>query len=254
MNRRNRRNPMLFDLQYAPEDVEKYRGSRAVRSVLSPALQRKNVERMANTRHNFVVVIRPRPVALDLPVFSDAVTLGLTVREVEQLDKDTAKGARSDIESLYTAFTYLHRFGDYMTTIIAGGVSLYRPYERPDNPVYAEFYAMTDAHLEALAEAGWSRSIKEAYEFYTRLIGESVNSKMVREGYSGGWQQAFADLFPLCELTPPSRPLLLPVHAQANRRSARRMFNEVIVPDFNVQFRAFYNNLVPSMYGTSVLI
>lgn len=252
MRRVPRSNPMRFDLQYTPEAVEQYRGSRAVRSILSPALQRKNVERMANTRHNFVVVLRPHSATVDLPLFSDAVTLGLTVREVEGIDKDTPKGAKNNVESLYTAFTYLHRFGDSMVDNLTG-MRMYQPYARISNLGHDEFYAMTDAHLEALAEAGWAPSIKAAYDIYTRLLGESVNSKMVREGYSGGWEQAFADLFPLCELTPPSRPLLLPV-AQARRRSARRTFNEVIVPDFNVRFRAFYNNLIPSMYGTAVYI
>ena len=123
--------------------------------------------------------------------------------------------------------------------------------KRPSDPVYAGFYDMSDAHLEILEEAGWAPSRQKAYAIYTRLLGESVNSKMVREGYSGEWDQAFADLLPLCELTPPSRPLLLPVHAEARRRSARRTFNEVIVPDFNVRFRAFYNNLIPSLYGTA---
>lgn len=250
------RNPMRFDLQYTPEAVEKYRGSRAVRSILSPVLQRKSVERMAHTRHTFVVVIRSTAGlagVADLPLFPNAVTLGLTIRDVAQQDEDNRQGKRELNESLYTAFTYLHRFGDTVTEDI-NLWSLYRPHERRPNPVYMEFYAMTDAHLEALAEGGWARSPRDAYTIYSRLIGESVNSQMVREGYSQDWTQAFGDLFPLCELTPPSRPLLLPVHAEARRRSARRTFNEVIVPDFNVRFRDFYNNLIPSMYGTAVAI
>jgi hypothetical protein len=261
---------MRFDLQYTPEAVEQYRGSRAVRSILSPALQRKNVDRMANTRHNFVVVLRPHSATVDLPLFSDAVTLGLTVREVEGIDKDTTKGAKNNVESLYTAFTYLHRFGDHVTDSIAGGVSLYLPHERaghlrrPSDPVYAEFYAMTDAHLEALAEAGWAPSIKAAYDIYTRLIGESVNSKMVREGYSLDWMQAFADLFPLCELTPPSRPLFLPfdeasmamAHPRPYRDWGKAYPAEVAEAcsaygeEMNVRFRALYNTLIPALYGT----
>jgi hypothetical protein len=74
---------------------------------------------------------------------------------------------------------------------------------------------------------------------------------MVREGYSGGWEQAFADLFPLCELTPPTRPLLLPVNPEAEYVSARpvAVFNKRIVPDFNKRFRAFYNKYIPTLYG-----
>jgi hypothetical protein len=79
---------------------------------------------------------------------------------------------------------------------------------------------------------------------------------MVREGYSSDYSQALADLFPLCELTPPNRPLFLPF-------DERRMERETLDPvpakqpeiltaygeQMNVRFRAFYNALVPALYG-----
>ena len=244
-----RHNPMRIDVRYTPEEADRYRDSRAVRSLLSPALQRRNVERMVDTPHNFVVVVQEDGEGSALPLFEDAVTLSLSLRGVHNNDFDFAADEDKRVrESLYTAFTILHRLGDLT---LSGVISLCLMKKRPSDPVYAGFYDMSDAHLEILEEAGWAPSRQKAYAIYTRLLGESVNSKMVREGYSGEWDQAFADLLPLCELTPPSRPLLLPVHAEARRRSARRTFNEVIVPDFNVRFRAFYNNLIPSLYGTA---
>ena len=247
-----RANPMRFDLRYTPEEADRYRDSRAVRSILSPVLRQKNITRMANTPHNFVVVVQEDGEGSALPLFEDAVTLSLSLRGVHNNDFDYAADEDKRVrESLYTAFTLLHRLGDVLYEDMIFGGSLYAPEKRPANPVYAEFYKMADAHLEILEEAGWAPSRQKAYAIYTRLLGESVNSKMVREGYSGQWDQAFADLFPLCELTPPSRPLLLPLSAQADSRLAERTFNEQIVPDFNVRFRAFYNRLIPSLYGTA---
>ena len=232
------------------DDADQHFG--VVRSILSPVLRQKNITRMANTPHNFVVVVQEDGEGSALPLFEDAVTLSLSLRGVHNNDFDYAADEDKRVrESLYTAFTILHRLGDVLYEDMIAGGSLYAPEKRPSNNVYADFYKMADAHLEILEEAGWAPSRQKAYAIYTRLLGESVNSKMVREGYSGQWDQAFADLFPLCELTPPSRPLLLPIFAQAGRRSAERTFSEQIVPDFNVRFRAFYNRLIPSLYGTA---
>jgi hypothetical protein len=82
----------------------------------------------------------------------------------------------------------------------------------------------------------------------------------VREGYVGDWTQAFADLFPLCELTPASRPLLLPVFKRPEKDAMRLpqkaydVFNNVIVPDFNAKFREFYNGLIPTLYGEVIWV
>jgi hypothetical protein len=73
---------------------------------------------------------------------------------------------------------------------------------------------------------------------------------MVREGYASDWRQAFSDLFPLCELTPPSRPLLLPISSAGSPKD--KVFNDVIVPDFNKRFREFYAAYIPTLYGKRI--
>ena len=253
MNRPFRRcNPMRFDVRYSKEvAAERSRESRAVRSVVSPALQAANVERMANSPHTFIVVVAP-DYEDDVVGTPGAVTLGVSISNVRDAEKFAEKRGRDMRESLYTAFTYLHRFGDQFVDDFVGseeGYSLLDPEARPDDPIYASFYQMVDEHLAWLEqEGGVSYPVPE----YLHMIGLSVNSKMVREGYADGWDQAFADLFPLCELTPPTRPLLLPVNPEAEYVSARpvAVFNKRIVPDFNKRFRAFYNKYIPTLYGS----
>jgi hypothetical protein len=254
--RRNprRRNPIRFIAEYTPKKAQALKDSRAVRSMLSPALQQKSVARMVDSPHNFVVVIRDatsirrgKP-----PVFSDAVTLIVGLHDVSELDKDLEKGSRQLRESLYTAFTYLHRLGDRVADSLLGpsGDFLLDPEARPDDPIYASFYQMVDEHLAWLEQDGKAFDREDALANYIQMIFLSVNSKMVREGYADGWDQAFADLFPLCELTPPTRPLLLPVTDRKIPPRIVGVFNDYIVPDFNASFRAFYNLLIPHLYGS----
>jgi len=263
-----RRNPIRFIAEYAPEQVEQSKGRvpRAVRSMLSPALQQKSVARMVASPHNFVVVLQNNTEVVweddteddkrTAPSFSDAVTLVVNISAVREIEKAAKNRDRDMRESLYTAFTYLHRFGDNFVDVFVGseeGYSLLDPEARPDDdPVYASFYKMVDTHLAWLEQEGGVSDRDDAVPNYLHMIGLSVNSKMVREDYSGGWDQAFADLFPLCELTPPTRPLLLPVNPEAEYVSARpvAVFNTRIVPDFNKRFRAFYNKYIPTLYGS----
>ena len=259
-----RRNPMRFVIAYEPEQAEELKWSRAARSIISPALQRKNVERMANSPHNFVVMLRGgyHPVhrgwLAKPPVFADAVTLVVSVSFAAEEDEESSGAGRANRESLYTAFTYLHKFGDAMveailgTGAISGEDNLLAPRKRFEDNDYPMFYEMFDEHM-ALLEKVYSNR-RNAYNAYTAFLQHAVNSKMVREGYSVNWTQALADLFPLCELTPPSRPLLLPVEAEKAGLPPRAatVFNESILPDFNVRFRAFYNDLVPRLYGEVV--
>jgi len=250
-----RRNPMRFDLRYSKEvAAERSRESRAVRSMVSPTLQRKNVKRMANSPHTFIVVVAPdyEDGVVGTP---GAVTFGVSMSNVRYNEKYAEKRGRDMRESLYTAFTYLHRFGDKFVDDFVGsedGYSLLDPEARPDDPIYTSFYQMVDEHLAWLEQEGGVSDREDAVPTYLHMIGLSVNSKMVREGYADGWDQAFADLFPLCELTPPTRPLLLPVHPGAKYVSARpvAVFNTRIVPDFNKRFRAFYNLFIPHLYGS----
>lgn len=249
----NRHNPMLFDLQYTPEDAERYRTSRAVRSLLSSALQQRNVERMADTPHNFVVVIRgfeASRTSKPLPVFSDALTLGVAAPDIKQVEDFYGSGDKAMAESIYTAFTYLHKLGDALVPMLFGDEGdrlLLHPEKRSQKAAHRAFYEMVDEHLGLLK--AWADT-EDAYLDYLDMLGASVNSKMVRDGYSAGWDQSVADLFPLCELTPWHRPLLLPV--SENKFALAEVFNYDILPDFNITFRAFYNDLIPSMYGTSL--
>jgi hypothetical protein len=259
-----RHNPLRIDVQYKPEEVALYQTSRAVRSVVSPALQRRNVERMIDTPHNFIVVLETRQGEEPPAPSPGAVTLGIRVPRVADDDNYDPKFEKQFSEGIYTAFTYLHKLGDILTDKICGDdesrLPLLYPSDRPRDVLFKPFYRMVDNHLGFL-EAYHGDDREKAYYAYTRLIGESVNSKMVREGYSLDWMQAFADIFALCELTPASRPLLLPIEDPKSRSAPSRqwrpalpeqdvfVFNTFIVADFNKRFRAFYNTLIPSLYG-----
>ena len=267
MLRRQHDNPLRIDVRYKPEEVEEHTSSRAVRSLLSPALQRRNVERMVDTPHNFVVVIAARkhepdprraqsPVILPFRISSpDAVTLGIRVPRVAEDDNynTMVRSEKPFSESLYTAFTYLHKLGDILTNKLCGDgesrLRLLYPSDRPKDPLFKPFYRMIDSHLEFF-EIYNNEDRERAYEVYIDFIATQVNSKMVREGYSMDWTQAFADIFALCELTPASRPLLLPVAGPSSHSEQDVfVFNQFIVADFNKRFRAFYNTLIPSLYG-----
>jgi len=254
------RNPMRFVTDYGPEKAEGLKRSRAVRSILSEALQRKNVERMANSPHNFVVAIQEDK-ATKPPTFADAVTLVVTPGAVAEIEKEALDNAQHALqklqsrESIYTAFTYLHRFGDMMADAIgstqANLAYMTRPETRPKKTRYAMFYNMLDDYLALLEKVEPNRT--DALITLVENIRYTVNSKMGREGYSSDWGQSFADLFALCELTPPTRPLLHPFTGGEEYEDIR-IYNDLIVPDFNVRFRAFYNDLVPRLYGEAVWI
>jgi hypothetical protein len=82
-----------------------------------------------------------------------------------------------------------------------------------------------------------------------------INSKMVREGYSRDVSQGMADLFPLCEFTPASRPLFLPVDTARMPRVKEFTPEKIAVcnaygKQMNVLFREFYNTLIPALYGS----
>ena len=255
MLRRQHDNPLRIDVRYKPEEVAEHTSSRAVRSLLSPALQRRNVERMVDTPHNFVVVITPFLFETPLTPSPDAVTLGIRVPRVAEDDNynTMVRSEKPFSESLYTAFTYLHKLGDILTNKLCGDgesrLRLLYPSDRPKDPLFKPFYRMIDSHLEFF-EIYNNEDRERAYEVYIDFIATQVNSKMVREGYSMDWTQAFADIFALCELTPASRPLLLPVAGPSSHSEQDVfVFNQFIVADFNKRFRAFYNTLIPSLYG-----
>jgi hypothetical protein len=245
---RARWNPMSFDVLYTPEEADRYRGSRAVRSILSSVLRQKNVERMANSSHNFIVRLTADVPGSGLMGTPGAVTLAVPLRGVADIDDpSTSKSAR---EGIYTAFTYLHKLGDVLySDLFPEG-----PSSDPDDK---QLRRMMKDHTRILEDALGLRA-SAAEEMYLDGIEACVNSRMVREGYSSDWSQAFADLVPLCELTPPSRPILLPTFQRPPKDTKRLpqkaydVFNAVVAPDFNVRFRVFYQDHIQSLYGKAV--
>lgn len=284
----SRRNPLTFDNRFevTPEVRESIRvdRDRAKASILSPAKQRAIEQATVDSPHNFRVVLGGSRKDAYL---AGAVTLLVGDRPLlSALSLDSATN-KSNRMSLFTAFTYLHRFGDRVLvdlSISYGGKGLYFLEEqvlhllrnalltaREGEIHLGSPEVMTVARLlqpcrdayaeanEALQQQGSTPST--AGELVNRYVNTHVNSKMVREGYSVNHSQALADLFPLCELTPPSRPLFLPFDAQ---RMGRETFWKVSAQQtetlteygeaMNVRFRAFYNTLVPTLYGGVMVI
>jgi len=290
--RRTRPNPITFDNRFevTPEVRESIRKGkdRARASILSPAKQRSIEQATVDSPHNFRVLLGGWR--------KDAYAPGMVTLHMEQHSLMRAvsfDGAtKSESVSIFTAFTYIHRFGDRVLDellITYGGdpdlledtvlrflrTFLYRnPSSRGKAGGKAANLARLlqpclDAYAEA-SEALLSQADSMSSGFFNphgydvlvnRYIKTHVNSKMVREGYSSTYAQALADLFPLSELTPPSRPLFLPCDAQ---RMGRDPFWKVsaqqaeILTEYgekmNVRFRAFYNALVPALYGGVVKI
>lgn len=250
MMRRIRRNPMRFDERYTSEQASDLKRTRAGRSVLSAALRKKSVERMANTPHTFIVVLwGDYTTQKKVRGTPGAVTLGLSVDYFDMVDEARPREG----EGIFTAFNYLHRLGDEVQTTAFVDMDIYG---RSSAAIFKPLYKMVDDHVRLLANALGVRK-DEAEEMYLEGLNTCVNSHMVREGYSANWTQAFADLFPLCELTPPSRALLLPVFQRGESdlpQKAYDVYNNVIVPDFNKRFREFYDAYIPTLYGKVVWV
>jgi hypothetical protein len=132
--------------------------------------------------------------------------------------------------------------------------------------------------------AGGNPQYPVEVEFWEDLIhayvAAHVDSKMVREGYASDATQAIADLFPLAELT--TKPLLRPANLDEVRRRAEadvysldasfmvhlrravrltgRAEEEIIDvlnaygAQFDILWRRWYNALIPTLYGTGVVI
>jgi hypothetical protein len=219
-----RQNPIDFTVTPGARESIDLR-TRTAASMYSPIKHRAIKEKLASSPHNFRVVLLPRLGAAmtiaDVAALSrpDAITLTHMGQP-----PDTQSRGESVSESIYTAFTYMHRLGDVAV----------RPYEfiRGEhdglNPLEEAHWDLTDvindakdAAISALRDmspalAAQARRYDEREygyslgEIFAQIIASRVNSKMVREGYAASRTQADADLFALAELTPPSRPLLRP--------------------------------------------
>ncbi len=275
-----RRNPLTFDnrISLTPELRKSIRAarSRVAASLVSPAKHRAIEEATANSPHNFRVVLSPltgrfsyadvasaervkNAVTLLFPMSPDDVF------EVESANERRTKAGRL---SILTAFSYLHRLGDTLGDwALLFGVVLAR------DPLDLEYFhnglagiGLSDAEISVRAKRllAAARPCEDAFRRHTRGEGRRiralsyyvethVNSKMVREGYSFDEGQAIADLIPLCELTPASRPLFLPFDAQRMKKPCsadEAAMCDAWAAEMNVRFRNFYNTLIPALYGS----
>jgi hypothetical protein len=189
---------------------------------------------------------------------------------------------KSEEVSVFTAFTYLHRFGDNIAPFImdifwgrkpllddflavAWGFQEADPSTLPADTranlmkAFARLVACHEVFVKHAENMGlvWAA----AQEILHTYAMTHINSKMVREHFSGGDGQAVADLFPLCELTSPSRPLFLPFDAERMEWGEPEAFKKTYLPldvvtcnaygkHMNVAFREFYDTLIPALYGS----
>jgi hypothetical protein len=108
-----RRNPLIFDNRFevTPEVRESIRVTkdRAKASILSPAKQRAIEQATINSPHNFRVVIGSWREDLRVP---GVLTLDVMRNSLTRLVSRDEETFKPDRMSVFTAFTYLHRFGD----------------------------------------------------------------------------------------------------------------------------------------------
>ena len=319
-----RQNPFGFTLDPEATKIarEEYPRWRSITSLTSPIKHRAITEdpRVVRSPHNFhVAVVKSfggsvargaEPYGIEKLVAShirpDAVTLVATPRNVGDIGKNLPPKQR-DAESLYTAFTYLHRLGDELIGMTAdewdpvlhGRVAVnsvfydktgrkFNAFSNPWQPPAAFVHAqralddLCRAFLSAMGVA--PDDLEDTYFWKAEVlffyIVTHVDSKMVREGYTGSSTQAVADLFALAELT--TKPLLRPidpVEMQRFREMPQRHYGRLFVTkleqavakypfaeaeiidalnaygvQFNILWRRWYNALIPALYGTGVLI
>lgn len=302
-----RQNPIDFTVTPGAREGASPRG-RVAAGLFAPVKHRAITELAANSPHNYhVVLLSPaeRKLAERKKRYDEAEDPrlellfrygrpdALTLLVADVTETETARTPTST--SIYTAFTYMHRLGDVAV----------RPYEfiRGEhdglNPLEEAHWDLTDvindakdAAISALRDmspalAAQARRYDEREygyslgEIFARIIASRVNSKMVREGYAASRTQADADLFALAELTPPSRPLLLPytsVAEMAAKSSSPRFsyhssdeaaFNiteyglatprgmEILnayMAQFNILWRKWHDLFIRANYGTAAVI
>lgn len=205
----------------------------------SPIKHKAIEEKLATSPHNFRVVLLPAPQrlsAVEALARPDAITLV----HIGQPRATQSRGEPTS-ESIYTAFTYMHRLGDeVLPDILRGSYLPLRPTdklfgqsqlngrEETMNPAFVEaanrvrdeLMALMSVTLDALVDVSadaarrtvpfGSLSYREQQDRLESVAASRVNSKMVREDYAANEGQAISDMFALAELTPPTRPLLRP--------------------------------------------
>lgn len=237
-----RQNPIDFTVTPGARESIDLR-TRTAASMYSPIKHRAIEEKFATSPHNFRVVLLPAPpwtptAASDaaLAARPDAITLIHSGQP-----RATQSRGEPTSESIYTAFTYMHRLGDeVLPDILRGsyiplrlGGSVFGQEQRTGgylrmntalaeeaNRVRDELLALMSVTLDALVDVSadasrrtvpfGSLSYNEQQQRLESVAAVRVNSKMVREDYAANEGQAISDMFALAELTPPTRPLLRP--------------------------------------------
>jgi hypothetical protein len=257
-----RQNPFGFTLDPEATQIarEEYPRWRSITSLASPIKHRAITEdpRVVRSPHNFHVAVVKSfggsisrgedPYGLDKLVAShirpDAVTLVATPHNVAEIGQNLSP-KEQDAESLYTAFTYLHRLGDELTGLAAptpwsvlteGSVYLgtfyngkgrrihtgSNPWQPPATVVRAQEALGGLWRAFVLAVGGNLDNPDDVdllgVDLIYAYVTTHVDSKMVREGYGGSSEQSIADLYPLAELT--TKPLLRPVDLANTQRLA----------------------------------
>ena len=272
----SRRNPLTIEnrIPLTPELRERVRAarSRVAASMLSPTKHRAIEAATVNSPHNFRVVLFSvaspfQSYDVGLPErTSNAVTLMFTLSPDEIFEIEKTIRTRSGRLSILTAFTYLHRLGDVMVEegLLIGVLLAEYPLDLelfynvlshaqlPENVIRSKAEQLLAAARPcAAASVRYARGGRAPV--LDEYIGTHVNSKMVREGYSFDETQAIADLIPLCEFTPASRPLFLPFDPQRMKKrfsAADAAMCDAWAAEMNVLFRNFYNTLIPALYGS----
>ena len=297
-----RLNPLTVDVQIRPallrQLTERYKESRAVTSLLSPIKHRSAVERFANSKHNFRVVIHHEggsPFVPDAKAFAERGVITLLnlpsqLAAEETLDTDDIGGdtylatpkrlsalPKKERIAVITAWTHMHRLGDSATIAQmlrhlllplrvsekkAGRASperavdylwrgwrawkpgIYVP-RKPTKVLVAAAQRLGEVRegcVESLVASGMSE--KGAENKMGDFLRDNTNSKMSREGYSGGSVQSVADWFAICELTNSS--VLLP---STDKKPAIRAALNTYAAAMNVAFPPFYSALMSALVG-----
>lgn len=211
MNRRSKFNPLSFDNRFAPEPMKRYKRSRNVASIVAPPRQRVQAARLAESPHNFRVVVRDgHRVYLPTQEYSQpgTITLILSLAQVDEI-----KGGNH----LYSAFMYVHRLGDQMLDhlepFVRGGndlFHLYRAKQRgwPEGSYVPNCYPSertTKAAAELAAQikrvvGGLPHTDKTLPRFIAKFTNSEASRKgRIKTGYAD-YGQAIADWVALSEL------------------------------------------------------
>ena len=285
-----RRNPLIFDNRFASEPTKRYPRSRTVASLVAPPRQRAQVERLADSPHTFRMIVLDDTEGLDLSSLSQPG--GITLVTGLKLTAEQEIGARSSEErfgrgarqSIYSAFTLLHRLGDALLPIlldivtisrVAGALSsklslaTFKQKRGPSAYVPAEKISDTTLKLAAKVHAAAFKASRNGVYGLERYIALHTNSHMSREGllfnepimgYFIDMTQCVADWVALSEMpSTRARPgrgepwLLFPPKPREYPPEAARGFR-AYAKAINTYFPPFIQSLLDDLDGAVIRI